>query len=58
MKVDDRNIQCDALLNMLRDNLRKELLLPKALKYVRTMRVESAQTSEVENDSALDLTAS
>lgn len=49
MKVDDRNIQCDALLNTLRDSLRKELLLPKALKYVRTMRVESAQTSEVKN---------
>lgn len=53
---DDRNIQCDALLNMLRDNLRKELLLPKAVKYVRTMRVERATTPEIK--SALDLMAS
>ena len=54
----DRNIQCDALLNMLRDNLRKELLLPKAVKYVRTMRVERAQTPEVKNALVLDLMAS
>jgi hypothetical protein len=36
----DGNIECDTLLNMLRDRLRKELLLPKAVKYVRTIRVE------------------
>lgn len=44
---DDRNIQCEELLNMLRDSLRKELLLPKALKYVHTMRVERTSAPEM-----------
>lgn len=42
----DKNIQCDTLLNMLRDSLRRELLLPKAIPYVRTMRVDRQQFSE------------
>ncbi len=42
----DRNIQCDTLLNMLRDSLRKELLLPKAIRYVKTMRVDRQIDSE------------
>lgn len=42
----DKMVQCDTLLNILRDGLRKELLLPKALRYVRTMRVERSSESD------------
>ncbi|MBA4249686.1 MAG: hypothetical protein C0432_02820 [Candidatus Puniceispirillum sp.] len=42
----DNVVQCDTLLNVLRDGLRKELLLPKALRYVRTMRLDRFEDKE------------
>lgn len=46
---DDKNIQCDALLIMLRDGLRKELLLPKAVPYIRTIRFERKSATDFDN---------
>ncbi|MDP3371524.1 MAG: hypothetical protein Q8S21_01315 [Candidatus Paracaedibacteraceae bacterium] len=53
---EEKNIQCDTLLNMLRDGLRDELLLPKATRYVRTMRVERPVLYEVNSSINTDLT--
>ncbi len=48
---DEGTIQCDTLLNILRDNLRKELQLPKALRYVRTMRISrNSQQNQTLNE--------
>ena len=41
----DGNIQCEVLLNMLRDGLRKELMLPKATRKVTTLRVNRQSMS-------------
>ncbi len=44
----DGNIQCEVLLNMLRDGLRKELMLPKATRKVTTLRVNRQSMSGTE----------
>jgi hypothetical protein len=51
----DGNIQCEVLLNMLRDGLRKELLLPKATRKVTTLRVNRQLMPSAEIPKTTDL---
>ena len=51
----DGNIQCEVLLNMLRDGLRKELMLPKATRKVTTLRVNRQSMSGTETPKTTEL---